>query len=335
MIDCLYLFVKSYFHMTGICLMNLASFDLNLLRVLDALLREGSTVKAGLRIGLSQPAVSAALGRLRTALQDELFLRRGQGLEPTDYAKSLELPLRDILDGIELMFEKPKLFDPLTAQANFTISGSDFFPEMLMPRLAELVSSQAPGVRVQLVDLVPDSHIDTIDRYEVDIALIPAIALPEWAEQRPVFRSSFSVIARRGNPRLERAGLKPGDTVPIDLFCDLGHVLFSPEGNLKGMGDAALARVGRERRIAMTLPVFSGVYRAVSQSDLIALIPHQLALQVAPGAGLSIYSAPMPIDLAQIAMVWHRRSTSAPGHCWLRDRIAEILSPLDNADPAG
>ncbi|MCC0036022.1 MAG: LysR family transcriptional regulator [Hoeflea sp.] len=102
--------------------MNLASFDLNLLRVLDALLREGSTVKAGLRIGLSQPAVSAALGRLRTALQDELFLRRGQGLEPTDYAKSLELPLRDILDGIELMFEKPKLFDPLTAQANFTIS---------------------------------------------------------------------------------------------------------------------------------------------------------------------------------------------------------------------
>ena len=317
--------------MKGICSVNLAGFDLNLLRVLDALLREGSTVKAGRRIGLSQPAVSASLSRLRTALKDELFLRRGQGLEPTDYAKSLELPLRDILDSIELMFEKPRVFDPLTAQANFKISGSDFFVEMLMPRLAELVSSQAPGVRVQLVDLVPDSYIDTIERYEVDIALIPAIALPEWAEQRPVFRSRFSVIARQDNPRFQRAGLNPGDTVPIDLFCDLGHVLFSPEGNLKGMGDAALARVGRERRIAMTLPVFSGVYRAVSQSDLIALIPHQLALQVAPGAGLSIYTAPMPIDLAQIAMVWHRRSTSAPGHCWLRDRIAEILSPLDDA----
>jgi DNA-binding transcriptional LysR family regulator len=319
--------------MQGICLMNLSSFDLNLLRVLDALLREGSTVKAGRRIGLSQPAVSAALGRLRAALKDELFLRRGQGLEPTDYAKSLELPLREILEGIALMFEKPRMFDPLTAVATFKISGSDFFAEMLMPRLAELVSRQAPGIRVQLVDLVPDSHIDTIERYEVDIALIPAIPLPDWAEHRPLFRSLFSVIARKDNPRLQHAGLAPGDTVPIDLFCDLGHILFSPEGNPRGMGDAALARVGRQRRIAMTLPVFSGVYRAVSQSDLIALIPHQLALQVAPKAGLSVYCAPMPIDPVQIAMVWHRRSTSAPGHCWLRDRIAGILSPLDDVEP--
>jgi DNA-binding transcriptional LysR family regulator len=85
----------------------------------------------------------------------------------------------------------------------------------------------------------------------------------------------------------------------------------------------------------MTLPVFSGVYRAVSQSDLIALIPHQLARQVAPGAGLSIYAAPMPVDQAQITMVWHKRSTSAPGHSWLRDRIAGILLPLDDAEPQG
>jgi DNA-binding transcriptional LysR family regulator len=105
--------------MIGIRLMNLTAFDLNLLRVLDALLREGSTVKAGRRIGLSQPAVSASLSRLRSALNDELFLRRGQGLEPTDYAKSLELPLREMLDGLELMFEKPRIFDPLTASASF------------------------------------------------------------------------------------------------------------------------------------------------------------------------------------------------------------------------
>ena len=314
--------------------MNLASFDLNLLRVLDALLRERSTVKAGQRVGLSQPAVSAALGRLRTSLQDELFLRRGQGLEPTDYASSLEFPLREILDEIESMFERPKVFDPKTASANFKISGSDFFAEMLMPRLAGLVSKQAPGVRVQLVDLVPDSYAETIERYEVEIALIPAATLPDWAEQRTVFRSRFSVIARHDHPRLLRAGLKPGDIVPIDLFCDLGHVLFSPEGKLKAMGDEALARVGRERRVVMTLPVFSGVYRAVSESDLIALIPHQLALRVAPKAGLSVYEAPMAIDPAQIIMVWHKRSTSSPGHVWLRDRIADILYLLDDGDVA-
>ncbi len=313
--------------------MNLAAFDLNLLRVLDALHREGSTVRAGARIGLSQPAVSAALGRLRHALGDELFFRRGQGLEPTDYARSLEFPVRDILDTIETVLEEPKKFVPETADQCFKISGSDFFAEMQMPRLADFVSRCAPGVRVQLVDLVPDSYVDTIERYEVDLALIPATPMPNWAEQRPVFQSTFSVVARSGNPRLQRAGLKPGDVVPIDLFCDIGHVLFSPEGKLTAMGDAALARVGRARRVVMTLPVFSGVYRAVSESDLIALIPRQLALRVAPKAGLSVYQPPMPVDPAQIMMVWHKRSTASPAHRWLRDRIAEILNPLDDGDP--
>jgi DNA-binding transcriptional LysR family regulator len=318
--------------MEGIHMINFNTFDLNLLRVLDALLQEGSTVKAGRRIGLSQPAVSNSLGRLRVALDDELFFRRGQGLEPTDYAKSIEAPLRELLDGLERIFVAPKEFDPLTAEESFRISGSDFFAEMLMPHLADCVSRRAPGVRVQLVDLVPDNHIYTVERYEVDIALVPAMPtpMPDWAEYQPVFRSRFSVVARSGNPRLERAGLKPGDVVPIDLYCDLGHVLFSPEGNLKGMGDAALARVGRERRIAMTLPVFSGVYRAVSESDLIALIPHQLAARVAPTTGLAIYCAPMPIEMAQIMMVWHRRSSASPGHRWLRERITEILAPLDD-----
>lgn len=314
--------------------MNLGSFDLNLLRVLDALLREGSTVAAGQRTGLSQPAVSAALGRLRGRLDDELFIRRGQGLEPTLYAKSLEIPLREILDGIELMFESPRRFDPATAIASFKISGSDFSAELLMPRLADMVSRQAPGVRVQLVNLVPDSHVDTIERYEVDLALIPATEMPDWAEQQPIFRSRFCVIARHDHPRLHRAGLKPGDTVPIDLFCDLGHVLFSPEGKLRAMGDAALARVGRERRVAMTMPVFSGVYRAISESDLIALIPYQLALHVADKAGLSIYEPPMPVDRAHLIMAWHKRTTASPGHRWLRDCITDIVAPLDDGPPA-
>jgi DNA-binding transcriptional LysR family regulator len=314
--------------------MNMSGFDLNLLRVLDALLREGSTVKAGARIGLSQPAVSAALGRLRHALNDDLFIRRGQGLEATDYARSLALPLRAILDDLEALLSGPGTFDPSTSNASFKLSGSDFFAEMLMPRLAEQVSKRAPGMRVQLVDLVPDSYVDTLERYEVDIALIPAVAFPDWVDHRPVFWSSFSVIARHGHPRLARANLKAGDVVPIDLFCDLGHVLFSPEGKLKAMGDAALARVGRERRVVMTMPVFSGVYRAVSESDLVALIPTQLANRVASKQGLNVYEAPMPVDHALITMIWHKRSTATPEHRWLRDLIAEILLPLNAGNPA-
>lgn len=310
---------------------NLLSFDLNLLRVLDALLHEHSTVKAGARLGLSQPAVSAALGRLRAALGDDLFFRRGQGLEPTQYALSLKAPLREALDRVEILIQGPAAFDPATSRADFRISGSDFFAELLMPQLAERLQVQAPSMRVHLVDLVPDSYIDTLDRYEVDLALIPMTDLPDWVDSQPVFQSGFSVIARTRHPRLARAGVAPGAVVPIDLFCDLGHVLFSPEGNSKAMGDAALARVGRERRVVMTMPIFSGVYRAVAGSDLIALLPSALADRVAPSAGLEVYRPPMPVPTVQLSMVWHRRHSASPAHVWLREQIAALLAPLDEA----
>ena len=279
---------------------------------------------------MSQPAVSAALGRLRSGLGDELFFRSGQRLEPTDYARSLELPLREIFYDIERILENPKIFIPETAEQNFKISGSDYFAEMLMPRLADRVSKEAPGVRVQLVDLVADINVDAIERNEVDLALAPVLPLPGWAERQVMFRSKYSVIARSGNPRILHAGLKPGDLVPIDLFCDLGHVLFSPEGKLSAAGDVALSRVGRQRRVVMTMPVFSGVYGAVSESDLIALLPHQLAMQIAHKFGLNIFVAPMEIDMVEIIMIWHRRSNASPGHRWLRSLIADILQPLDD-----
>lgn len=309
-------------------MVNLASFDLNLLRVLDALLRDGSTVAAGRRLGLSQPAVSAGLGRLRAALGDELFFRRGQGLEATAFARALEAPLREALDAIEALLDGPDRFDPAVSDQRFRISGSDFFAEMLMPQLAEHLSRTAPSIRVHLVDLVPDSYVDTLERYEVDIALIPQTSLPDWVQGRTVFTSSFSVIARKGHPRIRRAKIDPGGTVPIDLFCDLGHVLFSPEGNASAMGDAALAKVGRQRRVVMTLPVFSGVCRAVAGSDLIALLPTQLARHLAPSVGLEVFQPPMAIDAATISMIWHRRFASSPSHAWMREQIAVLLSRL-------
>lgn len=315
---------------------NLSGFDLNLLRVLDALLHERSTVRAGRRLGLSQPAVSAALGRLRAALGDELLFRSGRGMEPTHYALSLHPPLREILDRVETVLAGPETFDPSRSDQRFRISGSDFFAELLMPRLAERLQVVAPGMRVHLVDLVPDNYIDTLERYDVDLALIPDAGLPDWADALYMFQSSYAVIARHAHPRLERAGIAPGDVVPLDLFCDLGHVLFSPEGKPGAAGDAALARVGRSRRVVMTMPAFSGVYRAVAGSDLIALLPGQLAARVAASDGLAVYRPPIPVPPVRLFMVWHKRFTSAPAHVWLRGQIAGLLAPLDTAgaDPA-
>ncbi len=315
--------------------MNIRSFDLNLLRVLDALLREGSTVAAARAVGLSQPAVSAALGRLRHALGDPLFVRRGQGLEPTDHARALAPQVRALLDQAEEVLRGPEAFDPARAQASFKLSGSDFFAEMLMPDLARELTREAPGIRVQLVDLVADSSVESIERHGVDIALIPDMPLPGWIERQPVFRSAYAVVARRGAPRIAAAGVPPGGTIPLDLFCELGHVVFSPEGKLSATGDAALARIGRTRRVTMTMPVFWGVCRAVAASDLIALVPERLALRLAPALGLEVHRAPMPVEPTPIVMIWRRVAGASPAHGWIRDRIARTLAPLDVAGGAG
>lgn len=323
------IYEKQIILIVRICTVNLSGFDLNLLRVLDALLETCSTTEAGHRVGLSQPAVSSALGRLRDALGDPLFVRQGRRLVPTEFAAGLRDPLRSVLEQTERLLSRTQSIDPARASVSFRISASDFFAELLMPRLAEHLSRSAPGIRVHMVDLVPDNHVQSIEHHRVDMAILPKVEFPSWIEHRRMHSSDLVTIARKGHPRLSRAGIAPGDVIPLDLFCDLQHVVFSPEGKPRAMGDTALARVGRERRVAMTLPVFSGVYHAVSQSDLIALIPHQLAERMAPRLGLDIYSPPIALPTVTIVLAWHRRATQSPAHRWLRDQIAGILATLD------
>ncbi|MDG1530775.1 MAG: LysR family transcriptional regulator [Paracoccaceae bacterium] len=314
--------------------MNLNGFDLNLLRVLDALLREGSTVKAGERVGLSQPAVSAALKRLRESLNDPLFVRQGKGLVPTKFAKEIELPLHSVLDQVQSLLTASVQFDPRVSEQIFRISGSDFFAEMLMPQLASRVSELAPNMRVLLVDLVPDNYIDTLEKNSVDLALLPTLDFPDWVDSRPVFRSRYAMIARTDHIELKRAKVSAGAPVPLDLFCKLGHLLMSPEGKLRSHTDEKLATMGRKRQVIMTMPFFSGIIRTVAQSDLVALIPERLARHMAPQMGLEIYQPPMNFRVELLKMAWHKRFTNDPAHRWLRDQIAELLLPLnENEEP--
>ncbi len=315
--------------------MNIGSFDLNLLRVLDALLDTCSTTEASTRVGLSQPAVSAALSRLRHALNDPLFVRQGRHLVPTEFAASLQTPLREILDRTEALLSAPASFDPAQSGARLTLSGSDFYAEMLMPALADHLSRRAPRMRVQLVDQVPDSYVRSLEHQNIDMAILPRTDVPGWIETRFLHRSAFVVVARSGHPRLAAAGLKEGALLPLDMFCAMQHVLFSPEGRLEGLGDKALARMGRQRHVAITLPVFSGVLNAVAQSDLIALVPHQLAEHAAPRLGLSLYREPVGVGPVDLVLAWHRRKSHSGPHQWLRDQIAMLTETLNRPPSFG
>lgn len=312
----------------GITNVNFATLDLNLLRILDAILREGSTTKAGERLGLSQSAVSNALNRLRHSLDDTLFVRHGNQLVPTDFAASIKDGLREELNRLEGLLTRPVEFDPSNARGHFKIAASDFFAELLMPALGEHLSRTAPGVTAQLVDLVPQNYVESLGRYQADIALIPDTGLPDWINREPLFHSTFSVIGRAANPAL--SDIASGHEVPLEVFCSLSHVLFSPEGKMSAMGDAALAKVERTRQVAMTLPVFSGVCRVVSESNLIALVPTQLAQQVAASFDLKYFAPPFDIPSALIVAIWHRRSDENPMSKWMRQQIFDLMKPLDH-----
>ncbi|WP_435259884.1 LysR family transcriptional regulator [Thioclava sp. FR2] len=306
--------------------MNFATFDLNLLRVLDALLSEGSTVRAAEKLNLSQSAVSGSLARLRDALGDQLFVRHGNRLVPTDFAQQIALPLHAELDRIQALLAPAPVFDPALASGVFRISATDFFAELLMPRLAQALLNEAPGIVAQLVDVTPSNYLDSLEAEGADLLLVPDRPAPAWAAKKTLFASPFVIIARRENPHL--TGFTDGTTMPIDLFCELGHVLMSPEGNLRAMGDSALERIGRNRRIMLTVPVFSGVLRAVSESDLIALVPLQLAERLAKQYGLIHFQPPMQMPAPQICAYWHARQTKSPQHEFLRKLIFSILSDL-------
>lgn len=310
--------------------MNIAAFDLNLLRVFDAIMRERSVTRAGEQIGLSQPAVSAALNRLRALLDDQLFVRRGNELTPTPRAEDLALPVREALANIERALGGGRKFDPSSLQRTFTLLGADFFSSLLMPPLSDLFATEAPGVRLRFLD----SGVLAMDRLlqddAVDIVLEPHLQpQPEFISNQLLFHAPFVVVAAKSMPAIAKAKLKPGSVFPLDLFCALPQALRAKDGALEGPTDDALAEAGRARRVVLSLPHFYSIALAVARGRLIAVVPELYAKAFAGRLGLVQFQTPVPVDVPEIHMFWHRRHDANPAHKWLRERILQVLREAD------
>ncbi len=312
----------------GIASVNMASFDLNLLRAFDALIRERSVTRAGERIGLSQPAVSAALARLRQALDDQLLIRQGNEMVPTPRALDLAAPLREALAQIERTLGAVLGFDPSRAERAFTLLGADFFSTLLMPGLAERVATAAPGVTLRFLD----SSRGDVDRLlaedVIDLALERPLEVPDWIARNLLFSSPFVIIAAREHPAIAAAGIRPGEALPLDLFCALPHALRSIDGSMSGWVDQTLAVTGRQRRVVLALPHFFAIGRAVAQGRVIAAVPVQFARATAEDLRLAVYELPFPVPAPDVQLYWHRRREADPGHAWLRGLVLEAARAL-------
>lgn len=308
--------------------MNFAALDLNLLRVFDAMATELSTVRAGERVGLSQPAISSALGRLRTLLDDELFVREGNRMMPTSRALALREPIRQALAGMEEALASASTFDPASSSRSFMLVGSDYFSTLLMPHLAARVTELAPSITLQMVDHASSEVFDLLRGGRADIVIDRSLEQPEWIGARKILQSWLVCIARRGHPVLEDHRVVPGQAIPADVFCALPHVLRSADGSKTGTIDPGLARMGLSRRVMVTVPHFQAVALAVEASDMIGSIPVHFARLLTDRLNIDVFMPPIESPKMDVTMYWLRRFDRDPASTWLRNQIADVLSDV-------
>jgi DNA-binding transcriptional LysR family regulator len=308
--------------------MNLNALDLNLVRVLDALLREKSVTRAGEQIGLSQPAVSAALNRLRHALNDQLFVRRGNDMVPTPRAESLAEPVRAALREIERAFQPMKDFDPAGLERTFTFMGADFFSMLLMPPLAARIAALAPRVSFRFLDSARGDVSKLLQDDQIDVALERPLEVLDWVSSTPLFESPFAIIAAKDNAAIRQARIAEGERLPLDLFCELPHAIRSIDGSMSGFTDEALGRIGRARHVRLALPHFQAVALAVAGGLYLAAVPRQFAAVAAKSLPLAVYESPLPIFSPAVRMYWHARHDDEPPHRWIRNQILEAIDAL-------
>jgi DNA-binding transcriptional LysR family regulator len=307
--------------------MNFAAFDLNLLRTFDALMRERSVTRAGEAVGLSQPAVSAALNRLRHLLDDQLFIRRGNDMVPTPRAEALAGAVRDALTSLEIALIGDRRFDPAAAERTFTLLGADFFSTQLMPELAERMAAKAPRASLRLLDSARGDVVRLLQEDAIDAALERPLDVPDWVSTELLFPSPFAIIASKHHPSIT-PGNAGNRVLSLDLLCELPHAIRSIDGSMHGYLDYALAELGRRRRVVLALPHFQGVALAVARGRLIAAVPVQFARAVAPALDLSIYDPPFPVPVPEIKLYWHSRHDKNPAHQWLRQEILDAVRQI-------
>jgi DNA-binding transcriptional LysR family regulator len=283
--------------------------DLDLLRAFATLHHERHLSRAASRVGLSQPAMSRVLGRLREAFGDPLFVRTPRGMLPTSRADELAPQVLAVLDAAGKLI-RPAAFDPATLARTFTIGVSDFFDAELIPRLVEILAREAPGVAVQTRPLA-DDVADALAGARIDLMLGVRENVPADAQVTKLYDETFICAVRRDHPRV-------GKRLSLERFVAERHLLIAPAGNPGSRVDTALAARGLSRRVVVRVHTFLSAPAIVASSDLIVTAPCRLLEPLAKPFALRLL--PPPVDVTGFALfaAWHPRVHDDPGHAWFR-----------------
>jgi DNA-binding transcriptional LysR family regulator len=306
-------FVKSIDEITGIRMVDIKRFDLNLLRALDALLTESHVSAAARRLNLSQPATSAALTRLRGALDDPILIRDGQRMLLTPLAEWIRPKVRSLLQEIELTLSEPAKFSATTSKRCFRILANDYAITVVLSPLLELLQRHAPNLTMEVLPL-EDHFSERLAEGDYDLAVRDRWSLGAARHLERLFKEDFVCIARKDHPRLSK---KP----TLGEFLAEGHVLISPQGRVPGAVDAPLKRLKQKRRVAVTLPHFLAGPAIVARTDFVMTIAGRIARKYSELYSLRVFSPPLRVPGFEVAMAWPTRGEADPAIHWLRTQI--------------
>lgn len=289
----------------------LSQLDLNLLRVFDAVARERHVTRAAQRLNLSQPAVSNALARLRTALGDELFLRRPGGVEPTALALALAAPVAEALDRLAETLSVRAPFDPATARRVFTIALSEYAEAVLAPAVLARMAVEAPGCLLAIRHADRTNAESLLERGEAALAIAVLPDPPALYTRLRMLPEAFLTLMREDHP------LTVGP-LELERFLSVPHLLHSANGSRDGALDVVLAAEGHARRLGGVVAHLSAVPEVLKRTDMIITLSARLARMLAATQGLAQREPPVLVRHTRLSLVFHRRFEGDPGHAWLR-----------------
>ncbi len=302
------------------------SRDLSLLLALDALLQEGSVTRAARRLGLSTPATSHALARIRARLGDPILVRAGRKMVLTPRAAALRPRVRSLVEDAAATLAPTTPFAPASLERTFTIFTTDHVLLVLGEVVDRILRAEAPGVSLSYLPSVVEDWIPLRDG-TADLSVCVLGHFPPEFRTRKLFTDRFVCAVRKGHPRV-------GRSLTLDRYLALDHVVVSPLGRRSHVDDV-LAERGLERRIRRVVPYFlSGLLMAATSDDVLT-VSDRAAAALAPVLGLRLVAPPLPLAAYALHLLWHPRLEDEPANRWLRDVFVRAAAEAVPDDSAG
>ncbi len=299
--------------------LDLRRVDLNLLVVFEMMMLERNVSRAAEKLFLGQPAVSSALGRLRSLYNDPLFVRNGRSMEPTPRAFELEGLLRPALDTISAAIGQASVFNPATCRDTWRIGVSDDVELGLLPHLLRQLSIEAPHVTLVIRRTHYLSISSQLASGEISLGICYTGELPANAK-RKTLRRSRSVLLRAD---------QASAPLSLDDYCARPHALVSFAGDLSGFIDDELAKLGRSRQVKLAVPQFHGLCALLPGTELVASVPDYAAAALTASGALHAEPLPFEAPLFDLSLAWGAAQDSDPAQRWLREKISQCLAQVD------